>query len=99
MPRLQRLADRLKGKGLQVLTIDVYDDDLAASRQLLKKLQVNLPMVMDGKGATSLRYRYGITAVPCNSLIGADGKVLARLEGWNEVEVLKILQASGISAQ
>ena len=49
-------------------------------------------MDKDGKVAE----KYKVSGVPCNYLIGNDGKIIARFEGFDEAGIRQALAKAGI---
>jgi DsbE subfamily thiol:disulfide oxidoreductase len=78
MPSMERLYKEFKGKGLEVVGVNVKDkrpDALA----FLKKLQITYPIMMDPEGEAGVLY--GAFGMPITYLIDRKGVVLARLLG------------------
>ena len=78
MPAMERLYREFKGKGFEILGVNVKDkrpDALA----FYKKLQLSYPVVLDPEGEVGLLY--GAFGMPTTYLIDRKGIVLARLWG------------------
>lgn len=78
MPSMERLYREFKGKGLEVVAVNVKDkrqDALA----FVKKFKLNYPVLMDPEGEVGLLY--GAFGLPVTYLIDRKGVVLARLWG------------------
>ncbi len=78
MPAMDRLYREFKGKGFEVLAVNVKDkrsDALA----FVKKLKLSYPIMMDPEGEIGLLY--GAFAMPTTYLIDEKGMLLARLWG------------------
>jgi DsbE subfamily thiol:disulfide oxidoreductase len=78
MPAMERLYKEFKGKGFEVLAVNVKDkrsDALA----FVKKLKLTYPIMMDPDGEIGLLY--GAFGMPATYLIDEKGMVLARLWG------------------
>jgi len=78
MPSMQRLYQEFKGKGFEIVGVNVKDkrpDALA----FLKKLQVTYPIALDPEGEVGLLY--GAFGMPVSYLIDRKGVVLARMWG------------------
>ncbi len=78
MPGMERLYQEFKGKGFEVLAVNVKDkrsDALA----FVKKLKLTYPILMDPEGEIGLLY--GAFGMPTTYLIDEKGMVLARLWG------------------
>lgn len=81
MPDFIALQQRYAEHGVQFLGVAV--EDAAAARALATRLSLNYPSMVGDLEAMDIARRLGNTAgvLPYTVLIGADGKVLARLEG------------------
>jgi DsbE subfamily thiol:disulfide oxidoreductase len=78
MPAMERLYQEFKGKGLEILAVNVKDgrkDALA----FVKELKLNYPVLLDPDGQVGLLY--GAWGLPATYLIDEKGMVLARLWG------------------
>ncbi len=78
MPGMERLYQEFKGKGFEILAVNVKDkrsDALA----FVKKLKLTYPILMDPEGEIGLLY--GAFGMPATYLIDEKGMVLARLWG------------------
>ena len=78
MPAMERLYQEFKGKGFEILAVNVKDkrsDALA----FVKKLKLTYPIMMDPEGEVGLLY--GAFGMPTTYLIDEKGMVLARLWG------------------
>jgi DsbE subfamily thiol:disulfide oxidoreductase len=78
MPAMEKLYREFKGKGLEIVGVNVKDkrpDALA----FLKKYQISYPIIMDPDGEAGLLY--GAFGMPITYLIDRKGVVQARLLG------------------
>jgi DsbE subfamily thiol:disulfide oxidoreductase len=78
MPAMEHLYREFKGKGFEVIAVNVKDkrsDALA----FVKKLKLTYPIMMDPEGEIGLLY--GAFGMPATYLIDEKGMVLARLWG------------------
>ena len=78
MPAMQRLYQEFKGKGFEIVGVNVKDrrtDALA----FIKKLQITYPITLDPDGKVG--ELYGAFGMPLTYLIDRKGTVLARLMG------------------
>ena len=93
MPSMERLYQEFKGKGLEILAVNVKDkrsDALA----FVKELKLNYPVLMDPEGEVGLLY--GAFGLPVTYLIDRKGVVLARLWGpadWYSSAARKLIGA------
>ena len=78
MPAMERLYREFKGKGFEVLAVNVKDNREEALA-FAKELKVSYPIVMDPQGEVGLLY--GAFGMPTTYLIDRKGLVLARLWG------------------
>lgn len=92
MPAMQRLYREFKGKGFEIVGVNVKDkrpDALA----FYKKLQLSYPVVLDPEGEVGLLY--GAFGMPTTYLIDRHGIVLARLWGpadWYSPEARNLIK-------
>ena len=78
MPAMDRLYREFKGKGFEIVAVNVKDkrpDALA----FVKQLKLSYPILMDTEGEVGLLY--GAFGMPASYLIDRNGEVLARLWG------------------
>ena len=78
MPGMERLYREFKGRGLEILAVNVKDkrsDALA----FIRELKLSYPMMMDPEGEVGLLY--GAWGMPATYLIDEKGMVLARMWG------------------
>lgn len=93
MPSMERLYQEFKGKGLEVVALNVKDkrqDALA----FVRKLKLTYPVLMDPEGEVGLLY--GAFGLPVTYLIDRKGIVLARLWGpadWYSPGARKLIGA------
>jgi len=84
-PHLQKLYERLKGKGLEVIAINRGDTDQQVQKVILEG-KFTFPVALGGSkyGDGSVYANFGVMAFPTNYLIDADGKVVWRAMGYND---------------
>ena len=78
MPSMQRLYREFRGKGIEIVGVNVKDK-LPEALAFVKKLQVTYPILLDPDGRVGLLY--GAFGMPLSYLIDKRGMVLARLWG------------------
>jgi DsbE subfamily thiol:disulfide oxidoreductase len=78
MPAMQRLYQEFRGKGFEIVGVNVKDKR-ADAMAFVKKVQVTYPIVLDPEGEVGLLY--GAFGLPLSYLIDRKGTVLARLFG------------------
>ena len=91
MPSIQRLRDRLSGKGFAVLAVSVDEPD-ARVRQFVKQTGLDLTVVMD-PGKTVTR-NWGVRYLPVSFIVGADGRIRYRVVGdidWDNDTVVGVI--------
>jgi len=82
-----------KGKGFDIVAVDI-GDDAATITKFWKEKDLNLRVLMDSDGKMAEKYK--VSGVPCNYLIGNDGKIIARYEGFDEMGIRASLAKAGI---
>lgn len=91
MPKIQRLYDQYKDKGLQVYGITHEADQLEIARKRVGKSKVTFPMFIGNEHSAK---SYHVSAIPLYVLIDKHGKVVYLSEGFSdelEREILKAL--------
>jgi DsbE subfamily thiol:disulfide oxidoreductase len=93
LPAMERLYREFKGKGLEIVGVNIKDkrDEALA---LVKKNGITYPVLMDPEGEIGLLY--GAFATPTVYLIDRKGTVLARMwgpAGWYSPEARKLIAA------
>ena len=91
IPAIESLYRDFKGKGLEIVAINIKDkrDDALA---FIKKHKISYPVLMDPEGEVGLLY--GAYATPTVYLIDRNGAVLARKwgpAGWNSPAARKLI--------
>jgi thiol-disulfide isomerase/thioredoxin len=86
-PWMNQLQEKYRAKGLKVIAInvDARNDD---ARKFLVQNPAAFTVAFDSKGATPASY--GVKGMPTSFLVGRDGKVLFRHQGFNLAEKDKI---------
>lgn len=92
LPELEKTLRDLKSKGLEILTINTTD-----SAKDIQKFWVDTKLSLrSGIGGEKIAERYHVGALPTNYLIGNNGKVLARFEGYDDAGILSALGKAGV---
>ncbi len=81
MPKIQRLYDQYKEKGLQVYGITHEADQLEVARKRVEKSKVTFPMLIGNEHSGK---SYHVSAVPLYVLIDKHGKVVYLSEGFSD---------------
>ena len=93
MPSMDRLYREFKGKGLEVVAVNIKDKR-ADALAFVKQLKITYPIMMDPEGNVGLLY--GAFGMPTTYLIDRKGVVLARLWGpadWYSPGARKLIAA------
>ena len=93
MPTMDRLYREFKGKGFEIVAVNVKDKRPEALA-FVKQLKLTYPIVMDPEGEVGLLY--GAFGMPTTYLIDRKGVVLARLWGpadWYSPAARKLIAA------
>ena len=86
MPRFAEWQTKYKADGLAVIGVSM-DDDSAPAAAVVRKLQLNYPVVM-GDEHLGLQYG-GVLGLPVTYLIDRQGVVRARFHGGSHVEAIE----------
>lgn len=78
LPQLQQLHERHSADGLVVL--GVSDEDPSKAKRYVDELGIGYPSLFDVDG--SVMQKYQIQAVPTSLIVGRDGQLLKRMEGY-----------------
>ena len=78
LPQLQQLYELHSDDGLVVL--GVSDEDPGKARQYLEEHGISYPSLHDDAGSVMQSYQIG--AIPTSLIIGRDGQLLQRMEGY-----------------
>ncbi len=97
LPKLQKLYDDLKGKGLEVVSVNSDDEEAAISRYV-KTSGWTFPIALGSKErqGKSIPELYFVEMFPTNYLIDATGKVVYRRVGWDDVAIRASLKKLGV---
>jgi thiol-disulfide isomerase/thioredoxin len=93
MPALQRLSERWRGRGLQVITIAVADRPAAAA-DFLAKNAAGLPLLLDPE--QNIAKDWGIYLLPASLVLDRRHRIVGRAHGaidWDAVPVDQQLQS------
>ncbi|MDE0263167.1 MAG: TlpA disulfide reductase family protein [Bryobacterales bacterium] len=85
LPQLQRLYERYSDDGLVV--IGVSDEDPVKTRQYLEERGIGYPSLHDDTG--NVMQSYQITAIPTSLIIGRDGQLVRRMEGYTPISAFE----------
>lgn len=82
----------LRGKGFDILTVNSGDD----AKTINKFWTENRMVMRAAMNGDKVAAKYGVQAIPTNYVIGSDGKILARFEGFDEEGIRKALAKVGV---
>jgi peroxiredoxin len=71
LPVLDRLAEEFRGRGVEMLAINL--GDLEGARQYMRENHLNLTTLVDTDGIVG--QKYSVNGVPKLVLVGADGRI------------------------
>ena len=92
LPELAKLQTDLKSRGLETLTINTTD----SSKEIQKFWADGKLKLKAAYGGERVAEKYRVGALPTNYLIGNNGKVLARFEGFDDDGIMKALERAGV---
>jgi peroxiredoxin len=87
------MLSEFQGKGFDIVAVDI-GDKAPVIQTFWKEKGLRLRALMDTDGKVAERYK--VSGVPCNYLVGSDGKILARIEGFDEAGIRQALAKAGI---
>jgi thiol-disulfide isomerase/thioredoxin len=93
MPSMESLYQRLGGKGLEFLAVDMREKQKPVEA-FIKERDLSFPVVLDESGRTS--GIYGIRSIPSTFIIDRDGSIIAVTVGsrkWDGPEVVAAFEA------
>jgi thiol-disulfide isomerase/thioredoxin len=99
MPALERLRDKLKGRGFELVTVN-YGESSGAVSRFLDRLKVSLPVLLDTHKETAISWR--VKGLPTTFLVDAQGKARYWSFGeqdWTQGEPFRLVEALLAEAQ
>lgn len=93
MPSMERLYRELKGKGLEIVAVNIKEKPQAALAYF-RELKLTYPVLLDPEGEVGLLY--GAFGLPATYVIDRKGVVLARMWGpadWSSPSARKFFAA------
>jgi len=93
MPSMQRLCDRLKGKGFEILAVSIDSTGKETVRSFVNDLKLTFPVLLDPDG--KIRGLYGITGVPESYVVDKNAILIERVIGpldWSTPKVFSFFQ-------
>lgn len=83
---LNKKANELKGKNIDIVTIHISKIDKETLAQWLKENAVTLPVGMSGNNESQVRYRWAVQSLPWLVLTNSEHIVIAEGFGINELD-------------
>lgn len=79
MPKLDKLAQKYQGMGVQIWGVNV-ESDSAAAKAYLEKVRVNFPILFDVTNDVSAAY--SVQAMPTTVILNKDGEIASVHRGY-----------------
>ena len=92
MPSMQRMYEKFKAQGLEILAVDLQEDKGQVQR-FADELGLSFPILLDSEGDVGARYN--ARAIPTTYLFDRTGFIFARAVGarqWDTPEMLETLR-------
>lgn len=93
MPSMERLHQRLTGRGLAVLAISQDSEDREHVQEFVRRLKLNFPVALDPE--QTVGESYGVHDLPSTFLISPDGTVIAAVKGgldWDSPAAVEFIE-------
>lgn len=87
MPRLQKLHEKYKDKGVIVFGINSWENSDPV--EVMKKKQYSYGLLLKGE---DIAEAYGVTSLPAIYIIGADGKIIYRHAGADDKNLASLIE-------
>jgi peroxiredoxin len=79
MPSMEKLYQKLKGEGFEILAVSIDESGAQAVRPFMKKHKLSFPALIDSRG--TLKGLYQTTGVPESFIIDKDGILVEKVIG------------------
>jgi thiol-disulfide isomerase/thioredoxin len=89
MPSMQRLYQKLKAEGLEVLAVDLREDK-GAVQAFAKELGLSFPILLDSDGRVGSAYN--AFSIPTTYLLDREGFIFARAVGSREWDTPEMVE-------
>jgi cytochrome c-type biogenesis protein len=92
MPSMETLYRRLKGKGFELLAVNIGEKSGTVSA-FMKSYDYSFPTALDEKG--SVASQYGAQAIPASYILDRQGRIVARVIGafdWDKPQVTSVIE-------
>ncbi len=97
MPEMQALYQKLKGRGFEVVAVDMMEDRATVS-DFVKKNGYTFPVLLDTTGEVGGGGLYDARAIPTNYLVDKAGRIVGRKVGvdgptWMSAERVAVFES------
>ena len=93
MPSMEKLYNRFKDQGLEILAVDIGEDE-STVRRFINSSKYTFPVLLDTNNRIS--NAYGIEAIPTSYILDREGKIIARVVGsisWDTPQAITAFDA------
>ena len=87
MPRLQKLHEKLAGKGVVVLGVNAWEKSDPVA--LMKEKRYSYELLLNGE---QIAEAYKVTILPVVYIVGADGKIIYCHEGQDQKDLSAVIE-------
>ena len=97
MPAMEKLYQKLKGQGFEVLAVDMMEDKATVSA-FVKTSGYTFPVLLDKTGEVGGNDMYAARAIPTNYVVDKTGKIVGRKIGidgppWTSDERIAVFES------
>jgi thiol-disulfide isomerase/thioredoxin len=92
MPSMERLYQQLKGRGLEIVAVNLQEDDRSIQK-FIDKYKLTFPVLLDKSGRVGSMY--GARSIPTTYIVDRKGYVVAGTIGtreWDSVEYVRFFE-------
>ena len=82
MPTMQKIYSEYKGRGFEILAINIEPDALQEIREFVKELRLTFPVLLDPDMKVTRKYR--LIGLPISFLIDRQGIIRAKEVGYHD---------------
>lgn len=86
-PEISKLHTKYASRGIKIISISIDDKKDFSKVESFASGQNARQLVLFGENAQQLASQFGVSGIPANFLLGADGKVLKSWEGYSPSEI------------
>ena len=80
MPQLQKVYDKYRSRGATVIGLNIENDPKADPVKFMQRNKFTYGLLLNAEGAVK---DYGVSGFPTLVVVGKDGTVIAREEGYS----------------